>query len=126
MDSDPPSFATVDIPHSIVTSLSAADIPDSVDNEIYDDRVREFLCKPQLDHLLPVFFKLGIGTMEDVEGMLAWGSKHRASWSRRGLGDQTPSRQGSFDFLEEYVVSVSASGFDPRASAIKALASRVS
>ena len=75
MDSDPPSFASVDIPHSIVTSLSAADIPDSVDNEIYDDRVCEFLCKPQLNHLLPVFFKLGIGTMEDVEGMFGLGKQ---------------------------------------------------
>lgn len=53
---------------------------------IYTDQpenpICQFLrsCKPPLEHLYPVFIRIGLETKADLEGVLDWGAQERVSW----------------------------------------------
>ena len=51
--------------------LSIFQVGDAEDADVYDKDVASFLCgcNPCLEHLLMTFFKLGMETMDDLEGV---------------------------------------------------------
>jgi len=59
----------------------SSDRPPSYSPEI-DNHIHKFLCscKPNLEHLLPVFDCIGLQKRADLEGVLDWPVKERVSW----------------------------------------------
>jgi len=47
-----------------------------------EETIRKFLrsCMPNLEHLLPVFIRIGLENRRDLEGALDWPTKERVSW----------------------------------------------
>ena len=62
--------------------MSIFQVGDVEDADVYDKDVASFLCgcNPCLEHLLMTFFKLGMETMDDLEGVPRWGHEIRNSW----------------------------------------------
>ena len=74
----------VNVNLSISNQDSVIEMPasDASDADAYNMDVESFLCgcNASLEHLLLTFFKLGIETMEDLEGVADWGHEIRNLW----------------------------------------------
>ena len=79
------------------------------------------MCKPNLEHLLPVFVRIGLEKKVDLEGVLNWPAKERVSWlmelSKEEWGISRMNVKTlslAFAVAEQYEASSVAMGNNPR------------
>jgi hypothetical protein len=85
-----------------------------IHSEEPEDTIHKFLrsCMPNLEHLLPVFIRIGLEKRRDLEGALDWPAKERVSWlmelSKEEWGISrmnVKSLSLAFDVREQYEVT---------------------
>jgi hypothetical protein len=88
-----------------------------------EDPIHEFLrsCKPNLEHLLPVFIRIGLEKQADLEGVLDWPSNERVSWlmelSKEEWGVSrlnVKTLSLGFEVAQQYEAMLAAAGINPR------------
>jgi hypothetical protein len=117
------SMSFIPLPSTDSFQCPTTDSPPSymIHSEEHEEVIRKFLrsCMPNLEHLLPVFIRIGLEERRDLEGALNWPAKERVSWlmelSKEEWGISrmnVKSLSLAFDVTEQYEATLVAMGAD--------------